>query len=213
MNLKLRRLLAPAVCVGALAVPAAALAAPPILQSVNFDQTSKVLSISWSLPPGVESRVVEVNTNPALDSEGYFLFGASNGYLGPNIIYELPTASATSWVDSYPDLPPGHYYVHVGGFDTTCSSCALREWTGLGTFDVSPPPPPPPPAANCVVPKVTGRSLGTARTKLSTSHCRTGSIRYRHSRVRRGLVFWQSRRAGARLPRGSRVSLLVSLGR
>ena len=207
---RMRRLLALAVCAVALAVPAAAFAAPPILQSVNFDQSSKVLTVSWSLPPGVQSRVLEVNTNPALDSEGYFLFGASNGYYGPKIIFELPEPTATSWVDSYSDLPAGHYYVHIAGLDTTCSSCASPEWTELGTFDVSPPPPP---APRCVVPKVTGKSLRTARTKLGASHCRTGRVGYRHSKVRRGLVSWQSRRAGARLPSGSRVSLLVSLGR
>jgi hypothetical protein len=210
----MRRLLALGGSVVALAVPAAAFAAPPIFQSANFNQTSKVLSISWSLPPGVQSRVVEVNTNPALDSEGYFLFGASNGYYGPNIIFELPDSAATSWVDSYPDLPPGHYYVHVAGFDTTCSSCALREWTGLGTFDISPPPPPPPPPppVKCVVPNVLGLGLAAAKGRLLSRHCRAGLVTRRHSSMRKGRVYWQSRRAGLRLLRGSAVGLRVSLG-
>lgn len=133
-------ILAAAVCV---AIPGAAKAAPPVLQGVSFDQATKVLTVTWSLPPGVESRVLEANTNPALDSEGYFLFGAHDGYYGSNIIFELPDSGATTWLHSYPGLPPGHYYVHVGGFDNTCDSCAFREWTTLGTFDVSAPPPPP----------------------------------------------------------------------
>jgi peptidoglycan hydrolase-like protein with peptidoglycan-binding domain len=50
-----------------------------------------VLSAAWSLPPGVQSRVLEANTNPALDSQGYFLFGPNDGYYGPNVIFEVPT--------------------------------------------------------------------------------------------------------------------------
>ena len=66
---------------------------------------------------------------PALDSDGYFLFGANDGYYGPNIIFELPDTAATSWVHSYPDLPPGRYYVHVGGYDSSCGTCPIREWS------------------------------------------------------------------------------------
>lgn len=88
---------ATAVCA---AIPGAASAAPPVLQSVNFDQTTKVLSVTWTLPPGVESAVIEANTNSALDSEGYFLFGPNDGYYGPNIIFEVPDSAATSWVHS-----------------------------------------------------------------------------------------------------------------
>lgn len=126
-------------------LPGASWAAPPVLQGVNFDQATKVLTVTWSLPPGVQSSVLEGNMNPALDSEGYFLFGPNDGYYGPNIIFEVPDSTVTTWVHSYPDLAPGHYYVHVSGFDTTCSSCPIREWTALGSFDVNPPPPPPPP--------------------------------------------------------------------
>ena len=141
------RLLWVAALIGAVCAvtPGASSAAPPILGDVNFDQSTKVLTVTWSLPPGVESSVLEANTNPALDSQGYFLFGPNDGYYGPDTIFEIPNSAATTWVHSYPDLPAGHYYVHVGGFDSTCTSCPVREWTSLGTFDVSPPPPPPPP--------------------------------------------------------------------
>jgi hypothetical protein len=148
-------IVAAAVCA---AIPGASAAAPPVLGSAPFNQSTKVLSVTWSLPPGVESRVLEANTNPALDSEGYFLFGPNDGYYGPNIIFELPDSAATSWLHSYPDLPPGHYYVHVAGYDTTCTSCPIREWTTLGAFDVSPPPPHPTPGAkNVFAPDCVGR--------------------------------------------------------
>jgi hypothetical protein len=125
-----------------LAVTPAAQAAPPVLQSVSFDNATKVLSVNWSLPPGVETAVLEANRNPALDSDGYFLFGPNDGYYGPNIVFEVPGSVSTSWLHSYPDLPPGLYYVHVGGYDSTCTSCPIREWTSLGTFTVPAPPPP-----------------------------------------------------------------------
>jgi hypothetical protein len=159
----LRRVLSIAVVAAAVcaAIPGASSAAGPVLQSASLDQSTKVLSVTWSLPPGVESRVLEANTNPALDSEGYFLFGPNDGYYGPNIIFEVPDSSATSWLHSYPDLPPGHYYVHVGGFDSNCTSCPIREWSTLGTFDVNapppPPPPPPPPAKKVFAPDCSGR--------------------------------------------------------
>jgi len=122
-----------------LAVTPAAQAAPPVLQSVSFDNATKVLSVNWSLPPGVETAVLEANTKSALDSQGYFLYGPNDGYYGPNIIFELPDSASTSWLHSYPDLPPGLYYVHVGGYDSTCVSCPIREWTSLGTFTVPAP--------------------------------------------------------------------------
>jgi PASTA domain len=90
----------------------------------------------------------------------------------------------------------------------------------IDPYPVAPPPPPPPPpppaprpTVKCMVPKVTGKSLAKAKRRLFASHCRTGKVGYRHSRVRRGLVYWQSRRPGARLARGTRIGLLVSLGR
>jgi hypothetical protein len=135
----LRTAVVAAIAAGLLTLTPAAEAAPPVLQSVSFDNATKVLTVSWSLPPGVESSVLEANTNPALDSDGYFLFGPNDGYYGPNIIFELPDRASTSWVHSYPDLPPGLYYVHVGGFDSTCLSCPIREWTSVGTFTVPAP--------------------------------------------------------------------------
>jgi hypothetical protein len=123
------------------ATPGSARAAAPILQSVKFDNATKVLSVSWSLPPGVQTGVLEANANPTLDSQGYFLYGPNEGNYGPKTIFEVPGSSATSWVHRYPDLPPGLYYLHVGGYDTTCDGCPLREWTNLATFRVTPPPP------------------------------------------------------------------------
>jgi hypothetical protein len=81
---------------------------------------------------------------------------------------------------------------------------------------VPPPPPPPPPPAprvRCLVPRVVGRSLTRARSALRRAHCRVGQVKRVRSRVPRGRVVRQSRRAGTRLAAGSRVGLVVSAGR
>ena len=127
-----------AVTVALLVIAPAAQAAPPVLLNVSFNNTTRVLAVSWSLPPGVSTEVLEANANPALDSDGYFLYGPHDGSYGPKTILELPSTAATTWLHRYPDLPPGLYYLHVGGYDSTCGSCPITEWTSLGTFTVEP---------------------------------------------------------------------------
>jgi subtilisin family serine protease len=86
----------------------------------------------------------------------------------------------------------------------------------------SPQPPPPPPSlpvrppalVRCVVPNVQGKTLRAARTALTRRRCRLGRVTRAYSaRVRRGKIIRQSRRPGARLPRGTRVNVVVSRGR
>lgn len=133
--------------IAAFSAPAAAFAAAPVLQSVSFNNSTHVLSVSWSLPPGVEARVLEANTNPATDSEGYFLYGPMDGVFGPNIIFESIGISdtTTSWVHGYPNLGSGTYYVHVAGFDSSCLTCSVRQWSSMATFTVGAPAPSPTP--------------------------------------------------------------------
>jgi hypothetical protein len=87
-----------------------------------------------------------------------------------------------------------------------------------------PPPPPPPPvepppkrppqAAQCVVPRVVGRTMRRARIMISRAGCRVGRVRTAYSaRIRKGFVLAQQPRAGRRLQRGTRVSLVLSLGK
>jgi peptide/nickel transport system substrate-binding protein len=87
-----------------------------------------------------------------------------------------------------------------------------------------PPPSPPPPApqpqprppaqARCVVPNVKGKTLAAARTALARGRCALGrATRAYSARVRSGRIISQSRRPGARLPRGTRVNVVVSRGR
>jgi len=71
----------------------------------------------------------------------------------------------------------------------------------------------PPASARCRVPNVVRRTLAAARTALVRAGCRAGSVRNaRSATVARGRVVSQSPKAGLRVARGTRVSLVVSRG-
>jgi PASTA domain len=81
-----------------------------------------------------------------------------------------------------------------------------------------PPPPPlavrPPTQARCVVPNVKKKTVAQARRLLASRRCGLGRVRRAYSaKITRGRVISQSRRPGARLPRGTRVGVVVSRGR
>jgi subtilisin family serine protease len=82
----------------------------------------------------------------------------------------------------------------------------------------APPPPQPPlarpPVARCVVPNVKGKTVPAARIALSRARCVLGRISRAYSgRVRKSRIISQSRRAGSRHPRRTRVNVVVSRGR
>jgi hypothetical protein len=79
----------------------------------------------------------------------------------------------------------------------------------------SPEPQPPAPkakAARCLVPALVGRTLHAARPALARARCRLGNVTTAYSRKRSGVVVSQRPRRGTRLPRGGRVSVVVSAG-
>jgi trypsin len=67
-------------------------------------------------------------------------------------------------------------------------------------------------AAPCVVPSLRRRTLRGARMVLRQRGCTLGTVRRRHSRLRRGRIVRQSRAAGVSRPRGTAVSVVVSKG-
>ena len=85
-----------------------------------------------------------------------------------------------------------------------------------------PPPPPPPPAPvrppaqvtpRCVVPNVKGKTVPKAKAALKAKRCAAGKIKQAFSgKVKKGRVIVQSKRAGTRHPRGTKVNLTVSKG-
>jgi Calx-beta domain/PASTA domain len=73
--------------------------------------------------------------------------------------------------------------------------------------------PPPQPRPRCVVPNVRGKTVTQARRTLSARKCALGRVTRAYSqKVRRGRIISQRRRPGARLPRGTRVNVVVSRG-
>jgi subtilisin family serine protease len=90
-----------------------------------------------------------------------------------------------------------------------------------------PPPAPPPPAppapqpqprppaqVRCVVPNLKGKTVGRARRLLAARKCGLGkTTKASSTKVARGRIMRQSRRPGTRLPRGTRVNVVVSRGR
>jgi Right handed beta helix region/PASTA domain len=71
----------------------------------------------------------------------------------------------------------------------------------------------PPARVRCVVPRLKGKTVAKARTLLRRAHCALGRVSHAHSRLRRGLIVSQRPRAGAARPRGTKVGVVVSLGR
>ena len=65
----------------------------------------------------------------------------------------------------------------------------------------------------CIVPKVKGRSLTTARRMVKRAHCRTGTIRHRYSKVKKGHVISQKPRAKTHLRNEARINLVISKGK
>jgi beta-lactam-binding protein with PASTA domain len=63
------------------------------------------------------------------------------------------------------------------------------------------------------VPKVVGKELRKAKSRIKRGHCRTGKVRYAFSHTRKsGIVISQSRRPGKVLKANSKINLVVSRG-
>jgi hypothetical protein len=87
-------------------------------------------------------------------------------------------------------------------------------WWGKVTGTGAPPPPPPPfVPPQCVVPKVVGKKLAVAKTKIKAGHCHVGKISYATSTARRkGRVLRERPTAGRQLANGAKVNLVVGRG-
>jgi Tol biopolymer transport system component len=69
-------------------------------------------------------------------------------------------------------------------------------------------------AVKCVVPKVVGKTLATARKLLTKAHCKTGTVtNVRSAKVAKGRVVSAKPKPGTSHPSGSAVALAVSRGK
>jgi peptide/nickel transport system substrate-binding protein len=197
---------------------------------------SDPMPASASHPVGVPSHdnTVDVAWPGTTDGDGSGVAGHSYSWTAdagtvPDDEIDSNGASATS-----PALTDGGWWFHVRSVDK------VGNWTStvhLGPFVIAspvpspppsapppapappPPPSPPPPArprppARCVVPNVRGRTVAQARRMLRAKRCALGRVTRAYSaKVRTGRIIRQSRRPAARLPRGTRVNVVVSRGR
>lgn len=126
----LRRCAAPAIGLAAalLLVPGVAFARAPVIKSVKV--SNHVATYTWTLPPGVETRLVETSTTQGTNVFGYFS-PPSNQYS-----FNVPPVTGTSVVDDR-QFPAGTYFVHIGGEDTTIAACPQREFSNTMLFVVN----------------------------------------------------------------------------
>jgi hypothetical protein len=118
-----RAVVAAAVVAGvllALAFSPAAHARAPELLTVG--QQDRYANASWTLPPGVKARFVEVGETPEVTVDGYFRYLLDFAVLDPN---------DTSYQEKIFRLPPGTYYLHVAGQDYTYPECGPREFSAI----------------------------------------------------------------------------------
>ena len=91
----------------------------------------------------------------------------------------------------------------------TCSVTMSLDKAVTATFSVNSPP-----VSQCVVPKLKGKTLRTARRALKAHSCALGSIRHAFSsKVKEGHVISQKPRSGRHLTHGAKVDLALSKGK
>jgi hypothetical protein len=188
---------------GATAVVASRAAASPAVNTKLFAYDNEptgpyhgiwLKDANGALVTNLEPGTYEIEVNDLSADSSFHLTGP-----GVDIKTGVEFVGQTTWTVTFTD---GTYLYH----------CDVMPTVMFGSFTVgNPPPPPPPPPAKCVVPKVVGKSLAKAKRRLSAAHCRTGAVRHGQSRLPRGIVYWQSRKPGARLPRGTKIGMRVSL--
>ena len=163
----------------ALLAAGAAYAVSPALLSVGVKDGHP--TATWSLPSGVQARLIEVATSPQVGSDGSFY----REYVEDSDTLE---DTQTYWESSYM-LEPGTYYVHVAGIDWPCyldDACPIREYSNVMTLTV----PNAVPAISVVNFSVTGKYFAWAQARLRVCHKdrQNASLRAAQARVHNGRV-------------------------
>jgi hypothetical protein len=96
------------------------------------------------------------------------------------------------------------YYFRI--MAANASGTSVGETVSFWTLPTEAPP-------RCIVPRVVGKRLASARTLIRKAGCRVGQIRRKQSRRRTGTVLSQAPRSGTRSWQTVRVRLVVSSGR
>jgi hypothetical protein len=158
-------------------------------------------------------RVKVVDTQPPrLSVPADFTVPADPGKAGAVVAYPPPVVA-----DNAPGLaaptctPPSHSLFRIGRTTVTCTVKDAAGNAAQKAFAVTVKTGST--GAKCLVPNLKGATLSAAAAALRRARCALGAVRRIYSATgRRGRVISQLVAAGRRLPKGTKVSLLVSRG-
>jgi hypothetical protein len=105
----------------ALVVPAIAAAGVPTILTVG--QVQHHATVTWALPVGTVTRVVEISDSPTVSSDGSFF--------SDHVVSSDSVTDAQTTYTSTSALNPGAYYAHVAGNVPNCDTCPGREWSTI----------------------------------------------------------------------------------
>jgi hypothetical protein len=112
-----------------------AVAAPPLLDSVELPLYQNHPTYHWTLPTGVKSEFLQVARSSDVNEDGYFL-------QKDLVAFDTLKDTQTSYADTR-EYKPGVYYVHIAGHDPQCEGgvCTHIQFTNVQSYDdVAPPP-------------------------------------------------------------------------
>jgi bacillolysin len=191
---------------------------PGVQASLGSDDSDNLFGIDSGAPtdpalssrshrPGVSSRdsTVDIAWSGASDAlsgvDGFsYQWDTAAGSV-PDAVKDVEENAAGT---TSPALPTGRHYFHLRTRDN------VGNWTATvhaGPFVISPRRATR--VVRCVVPRLRGKTVTQARRLLVARRCRLGRVTRRPSRLRKKRVVSQSRRPGARLPRGTRIGIVV----
>jgi ABC-type transport system substrate-binding protein len=179
-------------------------APPPPPPDTQPPTDPNLRSTSHRLGVASTDRTVDIAFEGATDSQsgvdGFSFAWDRQQMTLPDTVKEAEeTASRTT----SPSLANGRWWFHLRTRDNAGNWTSTRH---LGPFVIVPRP-------RCVVPNVRGKTLRQARRMLAARRCTLGRVTRAYSaKVNKGRIIRQSRRPGARLPRGTKVKVVVSRG-
>jgi subtilisin family serine protease len=187
---------------------------PPVLPPAPLPDTtppSNPRVSSSSHPVGVPTNdsIIDVAWSGALDAQsGVDGFSFTLDTSPATVPDALKDAEETVGGATFSGLANGSYVFHLRTRDNA------GNWTSTvhyGPLIVAVPRIVS--SVRCVVPNIKGKTVAAARKALVARKCALGKVRRKYSSKAKNRIVAQSRRPGARLPRGTKVNVTVSRGR
>src|SRR5436190_5078508 len=185
---------------------------PPAPSSGDCTSTTEVACGTWAIWWG---KVLGGAAPPPSDTLTVSKAGTGSGLVTGNGINCGVTCSASFTSGTVVSLSESHNALNTtfGGWSGACSGTGACSITMNGAkavtaiFNQKATPP------RCLVPKVVGKKLAAAKTKIRAAHCKVGKIiKAKSSKKKKGRVIRQKPAAGKHLANGSKVNLTVGRG-